>query len=151
LQDAYEQLVINGMDKRYALGLVKQVGFELTGSERAENPDEVLDHLAAAIMSGTQVLSPLSGIQPRVRDGETGKLSGTGPAVIALVVPTGVGKPATVAKMASSALLKRGLRVGLINLDCYKVAAVDQLSTYGKILKAPFRSVSSQAELQAAI
>jgi flagellar biosynthesis protein FlhF len=71
--------------------------------------------------------------------------------VIALVGPTGVGKTTTVAKMASEALLKRNLKVGLINLDSYKVAAFDQLGTYAKILNVPFRSAASADELRAAV
>lgn len=144
LQDAFEQLVLNGIDKRYALSLAKKVGFEL-GAERAQSPDDVLDQLAAEIMSSTEVLSPLSGIEPGAR------ASGQGPAVIALVGPTGVGKTTTVAKIASEALLKRNLKVGLINLDSYKIAAFDQLATYAKILNVPFRSAQSAEDLRAAI
>jgi flagellar biosynthesis protein FlhF len=150
LTDAFEQLVMNGVDKRYALKLVRQVGFEL-GPERAENPDDVLDQLASEIMSTTRTRSALADVEPRPRDPETGAVMGALPAVIALVGPTGVGKTTTVAKLASEAILRRSLKVGLINLDCYKVAAFDQLATYAKILNVPFRSAGSLEELNAAI
>ena len=94
-------------------------------------------------MESTEGISPLGGIEAENQQ--------NGPAVIALVGPTGVGKTTTVAKMASEALLKRNLKVGLINLDSYKVAAFDQLGTYAKILNVPFRSVSTQEELKAAL
>ena len=44
------------------------------------------------------------------------------------------------------AVLKRNLKVGLINLDSYKVAAFDQLDTYAKILNIPFRGAATAEE-----
>ncbi|MGZ3694080.1 MAG: flagellar biosynthesis protein FlhF, partial [Bdellovibrionota bacterium] len=70
---------------------------------------------------------------------------------IALVGPTGVGKTTTIAKIASLGILEKKLRVGLINLDSYKVAAADQLATYAKIMNVPFRSVTTRDELQQAV
>jgi flagellar biosynthesis protein FlhF len=146
LQSAFEQLVMNGVDKRYAFDLVKRVSFELgeQGNEGGEsfNPESVTDLLAAEVMRNTEVSSPLTGVEPQ---------NGNGPTIVALVGPTGVGKTTTVAKIASEAILKRGLRVGLINLDGYKVAAFDQLGTYARILNVPFRSAGTSEDLQAAI
>jgi flagellar biosynthesis protein FlhF len=140
LQDAFEQLVINGMDKRFALQLIRAASFEL--GDQAQNPEAVADQLAAEIMSTTEISSALAGIAP----GRT-----EGPAVLAVVGPTGVGKTTTVAKLASEAILRRNLRVGLINLDGYKVAAFDQLGTYAKILNVPFRSAATADDLRAAM
>jgi flagellar biosynthesis protein FlhF len=148
LQDAYEQLVLNGIDKRYAWNLLKQVAFEL-GDDRANNPDDVLDQVAAEIMQSTEIGAPLSEAIARA-DSTDARVVG-GPVILALVGPTGVGKTTTVAKMASEALLRRNLKVGLINLDSYKVAAFDQLGTYAKILNVPFRSCGTADELRAAI
>jgi flagellar biosynthesis protein FlhF len=145
LQDAFEQLVLNGVDKRFAIPLLKRAAFEL-GVERARSPDAVLDQLASEIMETVEIASPLSGIRP-----QAGSEKQSGPAVIALVGPTGVGKTTTVAKIASDALLRRNLKVGLINLDGYKVAAFDQLGTYAKILNVPFRAAQDADELAAAI
>jgi flagellar biosynthesis protein FlhF len=148
LQDAYEQLVLNGIDKRYAWNLLKQVAFEL-GDERAKSPDDVLDQLAMEIMQSTEIEAPLSEATARIENTEA-RTTG-GPVILALVGPTGVGKTTTVAKMASEALLRRNLKVGLINLDSYKVAAFDQLGTYAKILNVPFRSCATVDDLRAAI
>jgi flagellar biosynthesis protein FlhF len=151
LQDLFEQLVIGGVDRRYAYALVKRAAFEI-GDERAQNPEDIIDQLASLVMDSTQVADSISAAVDgdiAARDAAPG--AGRGPSVIALVGPTGVGKTTTVAKMASQALLKRNLKVGLINLDSYKVAAFDQLSTYAKILGVPFRSVSNEAELAGAI
>jgi flagellar biosynthesis protein FlhF len=141
LQEAFEQLLVNGVDKRYAYALVKRAAFEL-GDEHSRNPEMVLDLVAAEMMRSTEVSSPLAGIEAQ---------TGNGPIVLALVGPTGVGKTTTVAKLASEAILRRNLKVGLINLDGYKVAAFDQLGTYAKILNVPFRSAGNVEDLQAAI
>ena len=142
LQDAFEQLVISGVDKRFALTLAKRVASGL-GNQNSGDPDAIADSIAAELMQSTEVLSPLNGI-------ETAQ-PGAGPAIIALVGPTGVGKTTTVAKMASEALLKRNLKVGLINLDNYKVAAFDKLGTYAKIMNVPFRSAGNVDDLKAAL
>jgi flagellar biosynthesis protein FlhF len=141
-QDIFEQLVMSGLDKRLAFGLVKKAAFEL-GQDAAVNPEKVLDQIATEIMASTHVQSPLAGIEA--------KRPGALPSVIAVVGPTGVGKTTTIAKMASEAILKRRLKVGLINLDSYKVAAFDQLGTYARILNVPFRSVASVDDLKVAL
>lgn len=61
----------------------------------------------------------------------------SGPRIIALVGPTGVGKTTTVAKLAASFALRGGQRVGLITADTYRIAAVDQLRTYAEIIRVP--------------
>lgn len=66
-----------------------------------------------------------------------------GPRRIALVGPTGVGKTTTLAKIAANLKLKRGLRVGIVAADTYRIAAVDQLRTYAEILGLPVEVASS--------
>ena len=149
LMDAFEQLVLGGVDRRYALTLVRKVGFDL-GASRAEDPDQVLDALAGEIMQGTEVLAPLHAVKPRASQTPQTETA-AGPVLLALVGPTGVGKTTTLAKIASLALLKLNLRVGLINVDAYKVAAFDQLATYAKILNVPFRSAASAEDFRAAV
>ena len=66
-----------------------------------------------------------------------------GPRRIALVGPTGVGKTTTLAKIAAHLKLKRGLRVGIVAADTYRIAAVDQLRTYAEILSLPVEIAAS--------
>lgn len=54
-----------------------------------------------------------------------------------LVGPTGVGKTTTVAKLAADAALNKQLKVALITTDTYRIAAIEQLKTYAKILDIP--------------
>ncbi|MBI5509019.1 MAG: flagellar biosynthesis protein FlhF [Deltaproteobacteria bacterium] len=66
------------------------------------------------------------------------ELTGTPPEprrIIAVVGPTGVGKTTTLAKLAANAALVDHKRVGLITVDTYRVGGIDQLRTYGELIK----------------
>lgn len=74
-----------------------------------------------------------------------------GPHVVALIGPTGVGKTTTIAKLAANLKLREGKTVGLITIDTYRIAAVDQLKKYADIIGSPLRVVGSPEELKEAI
>lgn len=57
--------------------------------------------------------------------------------IIQFVGPTGVGKTTTLAKVAAKTILKEEKQVALITMDTYRIAAIDQLKTYARILNAP--------------
>lgn len=67
--------------------------------------------------------------------------------VMAFVGPTGVGKTTTIAKLAARLTLNEGKRVRLLTLDTYRIAAAEQLKTYGEIIGVPVRVVYSVDEL----
>jgi len=69
----------------------------------------------------------------------------TGSKVVMLVGPTGVGKTTTIAKLAAryAYLLERPYKVALINLDSYKVGAVEQLAHYADIMQIEHFAVST--------
>ncbi|QST01601.1 flagellar biosynthesis protein FlhF [Pontibacillus sp. ALD_SL1] len=56
---------------------------------------------------------------------------------IHLVGPTGVGKTTSLAKIAAESVLSHQKRVAFITTDTYRIAAIDQLKTYAKILDVP--------------
>ncbi|MCX7828439.1 MAG: flagellar biosynthesis protein FlhF [Thermanaerothrix sp.] len=56
---------------------------------------------------------------------------------VMFVGPTGVGKTTTIAKLAAVHSLWEGRRVALATADTYRIAAVEQLRTYAKILGIP--------------
>ena len=71
--------------------------------------------------------------------------------VITLIGPTGVGKTTTIAKMAANYKLRSNKKVGLITIDTYRIAAVDQLRTYAEIMDIPVQAVFSPGELHNAV
>ncbi len=74
-----------------------------------------------------------------------------GPHVVALIGPTGVGKTTTIAKLAANLKLREKHRVGMITLDTYRIAAVDQLKRYADIIGSPLRVVGNADELREAM
>lgn len=67
--------------------------------------------------------------------------------VIALIGPTGVGKTTTIAKLSANFKLREHKKVGLITIDTYRIAAVDQLRTYAEIIDIPLQTVLTAGEL----
>jgi flagellar biosynthesis protein FlhF len=70
---------------------------------------------------------------------------------VALVGPTGVGKTTTIAKLAAHFKLREQKRVGMITIDTYRIAAVDQLKAYAEILDIPLEIVLTPEEMSAAL
>ncbi|NLZ44258.1 MAG: flagellar biosynthesis protein FlhF [Clostridia bacterium] len=73
------------------------------------------------------------------------------PTVVVLVGPTGVGKTTTIAKLAANFALFEGKSVGLVTIDTYRIAAVEQLKTYAEILNLPLRVVFTPGEFKRAL
>jgi flagellar biosynthesis protein FlhF len=90
-------------------------------------------------------------VQSWIRVADSLKSGRGAPAGIAMVGPTGVGKTTTIAKVASMAALQKGLQIGLISIDGYRMAAAQQLRAYADILNVPFRSARDIDEFKDAV
>ncbi|MDR1649144.1 MAG: flagellar biosynthesis protein FlhF [Synergistaceae bacterium] len=60
---------------------------------------------------------------------------------VMLIGPTGVGKTTTIAKLTAIQALQEQKKVLLLTSDTYRIAAVDQLQTYAKILGVPIEVI----------
>ncbi|MGI6548893.1 MAG: flagellar biosynthesis protein FlhF [Syntrophomonadales bacterium] len=73
------------------------------------------------------------------------------PRIVALIGPTGVGKTTTIAKLAARFSLMENRKVGLITIDTYRIAAVEQLKIYADIMGLPLEVIYKPGDLKTAI
>ncbi|HVT88386.1 MAG TPA: flagellar biosynthesis protein FlhF [Tepidisphaeraceae bacterium] len=138
LFDYYTQLVSRQVCQDLALEVINAVQKEIRPENLGQSQwvkERLLDHI--------QKLIPVSGAIERSKR--------EGPHVVALIGPTGVGKTTTIAKLAANLKLREKRRVGLITIDTYRIAAVDQLKKYADILGSNLRVVASPDELRSAV
>jgi len=67
--------------------------------------------------------------------------------IVALIGPNGVGKTTTLAKIAAHFSIKEKLKVKIITIDTFRIAAAEQLKIYGKILGLTV-NVTHESELE---
>ncbi len=139
LSETYTHLLQQHVAEELVQGLLDEVREGLTGEQLRETA-LVRERLTDCIAS----LIPEAG--PITLDGPLGQAK-----VVALVGPTGVGKTTTVAKLAAHFKLREHKNVGLITIDTYRIAAVDQLKAYARIIDVPLEVVLSPDELRDAV
>jgi len=120
----------------------------VSGLHAAEVARRVAPHLAAGTPDDAHVLGIIGRELTRDLHCAGDLLPQAGERrVLAFVGPTGVGKTTTIAKIAAQAQLMRGLKVGLVTVDTFRMAAIDQLARYAEILECPLEVVKSESEL----
>jgi flagellar biosynthesis protein FlhF len=134
--------------------------FVFTDMIEAEVEEEVARQLIDAVRAGADPaeLTDPAMVRSRIMQRLEAEIAATGPirvtpgqrSVVALVGPTGVGKTTTVAKLAANFRLRERRRVGLITVDTYRIAAVEQLRTYADIIDLPMEVVSTPREMREA-
>ena len=138
LVDYYVQLISNHVANELAADVIKTLQKSVR-PEHFTQPEFIKEKIADQL----EKLIPTAGPIVRTRT--------SGPHVVALIGPTGVGKTTTLAKLAANLKLREKHRVGLITLDTFRIAAVDQLKRYADIIGSPLRVVNSGEELREAV
>jgi flagellar biosynthesis protein FlhF len=133
----FTDLLDSDLNEELARELVERVRSETRGSQ-IDDLLMVKARLARMIESEVRVSGPIQTPPGRCR-------------LVALVGPTGVGKTTTIAKLAANYRLKEKRRVGLITVDTYRIAAVEQLRTYADIIDLPMQVVSTPREMREAV
>jgi flagellar biosynthesis protein FlhF len=138
LYEEYQLLIDNQVERELAEEIIKTIGRNLRADHLTQKPfvrEKIAEQLEKQL--------PTSGPIQRVK--------ATGPHVVALIGPTGVGKTTTIAKLAAKLKLDEKRKVGLITIDTYRIAAIDQLKKYADIIKTPLKVVGSPEDLRDAV
>ncbi len=136
LFQVYTDMIESDIEESIAQELIDRLRSEVT--EKNHNVVALQSELIRMIQSELTVTGPIE-VEP-----------GQG-RVVALVGPTGVGKTTTIAKLAANYRLRENKRVGLITVDTYRIAAVEQLRTYADIIDLPMEVVSTPREMRESI
>ncbi|MCA9249120.1 MAG: flagellar biosynthesis protein FlhF [Planctomycetales bacterium] len=133
----YTDLIEQEISEELARQLVLDALAKL-GPQAADNPRDVRAEIARAVEGTIRTSGPI-----RAHRGQR--------QLVALVGPTGVGKTTTVAKLAANFRLRERRQVGLITVDTYRIAAVEQLKTYAEIIDLPMEVVSTPRQMREAV
>ncbi len=79
------------------------------------------------------------------------KLKGYRQNVLFFVGPTGAGKTTTLVKLAGMLMLEHKLKVGLVNMDTYRIGAMEHMRIYADIMDLPMRTAYTSADLKQAL
>lgn len=129
----YCQMLKQGVCEEIALKLIKELNQDLS-PDALGNRDRVRESLISKIEKELLLTDPVDLVPGGAR-------------IVALVGPTGVGKTTTAAKLAAVYALEKKMKVALITIDTYRIAAAEQLKVYAGIMGLPFKRVSSAKEL----
>jgi flagellar biosynthesis protein FlhF len=132
-------------EKLLALGIAKQTvqrwiksTISFTAHLDDMGDENWLEHLHRSVARDLRFAGPIR-IPPGARH------------TVALIGPTGVGKTTTVAKLAAGFRLESKRRVGLLTIDTFRIAAVQQLRAYAEIIDLPMQVVENPEDMRPAI
>ena len=133
----FTDLIEADIPEELARELVERARGGAHGDE-ANDPVRMKSYLAEIVAAEIPICGPIATTPGRRR-------------LVALVGPTGVGKTTTIAKLAANFRLREKRRVGLITVDTYRIAAVEQLRTYADIIDLPMEIVATPRDMHRAV
>ncbi|MEW5766769.1 MAG: flagellar biosynthesis protein FlhF [bacterium] len=137
-EEFYRCMIGNGMESELSERLIKDLISD-NPSLNLEDREELRKGLAARLERLIEI------------DADSWEVEEGTPKTLVLVGPTGVGKTTTVAKLAADFAFHKQLKVALITIDTYRIAAVEQLKAFAEILGVPLKVVFTQNEFSEAI
>lgn len=138
LFEHYMELIRAEVCEELATDVVRRVQ-QNARPEQLANAEWVRERIVEQIEKIVPVSGPIQRRKP------------VGPHIVALIGPTGVGKTTTVAKLAANLKLRERKSVGLITIDTYRIAAIDQLRKYAELIGVVLQVVGSPEEIGKAI
>lgn len=127
----YQQMLSRGINEEYASDIIhtmQKKGYKI------QNNTLAIASAADRVMKSTKVSGPM------YKKNDPQK-------VVAFVGPTGVGKTTSIAKLSAAETFAKN-RVAIITIDTYRVAAVEQIKIYAKIIGIPVDVVLTPEELK---
>ncbi len=121
----------------------KYIDMLLEDIENVPDKKETLDSVLSKVYQ--RIVLKLG--QPEIINLEKGNK----PRICFFVGSTGVGKTTTIAKIAAVFKLEKKAKVALITSDTYRIAAIDQLKQYAKMLEMPIRVVYTPKDMEEAV
>ena len=130
----YKRMSFQGVEENIAMDLIEKIN-RIASSENVLKNKEVKSYLIDAFKKTGLSASPIKIEQGKQK-------------IVVFVGPSGVGKTTTVAKLAFAHALRMKDRVALITLDNYRIAAVEQLKIYAKIIGISIEVASTGKEFK---
>lgn len=134
MQLIYNQMIANEVDEQYANQVISEIEHSLKKNAGVNN---ILMSMYQKIVLKIGQIRTIDGTKDEVK-------------YIFFVGPTGVGKTTTIAKIASMLKMNKKKKIALMTADTYRIAAVEQLTTYANILDIPLYVVYSVDEVKEA-
>ena len=139
LQESYDILLQSGVERRFAVQIMREVARELSVEARADR-ESVLDAIADRLLKRVDTRVIFAGALPQGHQ-----------EIMALIGVSGSGKTSLLAKLATHASRGRSEKIGVIHIQLSADDGVDPLNIFAKALHVPYRNVTNSEELAVAI
>lgn len=132
IRKVYYQLLACGFSRMSACTIMEEIGPQISSNDQLSE-ENVLRIIEQFVIKSMPVKNKSSKEEKRIK---------------AYVGATGVGKTTTLAKLAARYSLMEKMSVGMISIDTFRIAAIEQLKTYANIMGIRMEVASSKESFQ---